>query len=314
MANNEQMKSLEEECEWYRRESLRLDSLLTESKKNERFMKEKMHMLEDDRNWMANQLKLAKKQNKLLRAEIELQLREGTDANEGMFAETTTTKTSNANVIDTTSNSNFGPTTPTSNMRQSASLPQVGLSRTSSNNNKQKMSKSNFLNISKSTGGLGKKTTDTFELEKQLKYMKFQRDNEKKANNALRASIVGNQSEKRELEEFFVDCIEDVKKSILRRRKKASSNGKYTEVQEQLLQTPIELHDFMAQDRIKVVQSLLARDDVLSVLYDKIFPETMGDGGEGKGDGGFVNGGGGDLQELLSFSQQTLNEGFPVPS
>ena len=313
LANNEQMKSLEEECEWYRRESLRLDSLLTESKKNERFMKEKMHMLEDDRNWMANQLKLAKKQNKLLRAEIELQLREGTDANEGMFAETTTTKTSNANVIDTTSNSNFGPTTPTSNMRQSASLPQVGLSRTSSNNNKQKMSKSNFLNISKSTGGLGKKTTDTFELEKQLKYMKFQRDNEKKANNALRASIVGNQSEKRELEEFFVDCIEDVKKSILRRRKKASSNGKYTEVQEQLLQTPIELHDFMAQDRIKVVQSLLARDDVLSVLYDKIFPETMGDGGEGKGDGGFVNGGG-DLQELLSFSQQTLNEGFPVPS
>ena len=44
-----------------------------------------MSMLEDDRNWLAKQLKSAKKQNKLLRAEIELQLREGTDAKGEMF-------------------------------------------------------------------------------------------------------------------------------------------------------------------------------------------------------------------------------------
>ena len=86
LTNNEQMQKLEEECEWYRKESLRLDGLLGQSKKNEMFMKEKMAMLEDDRNWLAKQLKAAKKQNKLLRSEIELQLREGTDANEEMFA------------------------------------------------------------------------------------------------------------------------------------------------------------------------------------------------------------------------------------
>ena len=79
------MQKLEEECEWYRKESLRLDSLLSQSKKTEKFMKEKMTMLEDDRNWLAKQLKGAKKQNKLLRAEMELQLRAGTDAHDDMF-------------------------------------------------------------------------------------------------------------------------------------------------------------------------------------------------------------------------------------
>ena len=45
-----------------------------------------------------------------------------------------------------------------------------------------------------------------------------------------------------------------------------------TAVQEALLQKPIELHDFMAQDRKVVVESLLSRDEVLSILFDSLFP------------------------------------------
>lgn len=311
LANNEQMKKLEEECDWYRRESLRLDSILTQSKKHERFMKEKMQMLEDDRNWMASQLKLAKKQNRLLRAEIELQLREGTDANENMFAETA----------------------PASSPQTMGSVGGGGLPSVGRPGSGKRMvkSKSSFLQTAgagagaTATAGSGRNNnklgasmstpalSQVSELQKSIKLVKHQRDCEKKANNVLRAQIISTKSGRRDLEEFFLDCINDVKKSIMRRRKKAvGPGGKYSEVQEQLLQTPIELHDFMAKDRVKVVQELLTRDDVLSHLYDRIFPDGGGAGGMMVGSGG--GGGGEDLKDLLAVSQQTLEQGFPVPS
>ena len=202
LANNEQMKKLEEECEWYRRESLRLDSILTQSKKHERFMKEKMQMLEDDRNWMAGQLKLAKKQNKLLRAEIELQLREGTDANENMFAENSGVDTNNSQFLN-----------------RSESLPQVGRPGSSGNNKTMgTRSKSSFLggggsNQSNKTTtksktvnhhAADKNDSQVTQMLKTLKLLKHQNTLEKKANNNLRAQMISTQSSKREFEEFFV--------------------------------------------------------------------------------------------------------------
>lgn len=243
LTNNEQMQKLEEECKWYREESLRLDGLLGEAKKSEQFMKQKMAMLEDDRNWLAKQLKSAKKQNKLLRAEIELQLREGIDANDKMF-ETRQPETRG-----------MGETQNTSSLPQ---LPQAGGKRTGA------------MFQSQSVSAL--LPTDTLLLQKELRQMKIQRDSEKKIAQELRATITEEKTSRKELEEFFLDCIEDVKKNIERRRRKAALGGKMTAVQEALLQKPIELHDFMAQDRKVVVESLLSRDEVLSILFDSLFP------------------------------------------
>lgn len=242
LTNNEQMQKLEEECEWYRKESLRLDGLLGESKKNEQFMKQKMSMLEDDRHWLAKQLKSAKKQNKLLRAEIELQLRDGTDANENMFEREPATALQNDN---------------TSSLPQ---LPRPG----------QPSGVGPSMLASKSAATL--LPTDTLLLQKELKQVKLQRDTEKKHAQQLRAEITNTKTGRKELEEFFLDCIEDVKKSIERRRRKATKNGKITSIQETLLQKPVELHDFMSQDRKVVVESLLSNDEVLSILFDSLFP------------------------------------------
>ena len=242
LTNNEQMQKLEEECKWYREESLRLDGLLGEAKKSEQFMKQKMSMLEDDRNWLAKQLKSAKKQNKLLRAEIELQLREGIDANDKMF-ETREPETGGMDEGHNTS-----------------SLPQ--LARPSSGKNTGRMFQSQSASVLL--------PNDTLLLQKELRQMKIQRDAEKKTAQELRASITEGKTSRKELEEFFLDCIEDVKKSVDRRRRKAAMGGKMTAVQEALLQKPIELHDFMAQDRKVVVESLLSRDEVLSILFDSL--------------------------------------------
>ena len=127
--------------------------------------------------------------------------------------------------------------------------------------------------------------------------MKMQRDAEKKEALKLRASMVTDQTGRKELEEFFLDCIEEVKKTIDRRRRKAASNGKMTAIQEALLQKPIELHDFMAQDRKAVLETLLSRDDVLATLFDSIFPPKAKMAPNMQGPEG-----GGDLQELLALT------------
>lgn len=55
--NNTLVKQLEEEKEWYKKEALHLDSVLTKTKKRETLLSEKVEELEQDRNWLSNQLK-----------------------------------------------------------------------------------------------------------------------------------------------------------------------------------------------------------------------------------------------------------------
>merc|ERR1712023_30612 len=74
MKKDSKIKKLEEERDWYRKEALRLDTFSTAMKKDLKYMKEKLDSVEDDRRWLEKQLKTSKKQNKLLRAEIDIRL------------------------------------------------------------------------------------------------------------------------------------------------------------------------------------------------------------------------------------------------
>jgi hypothetical protein len=284
LSSNEGMRKIEEECEWYRRESLRLDSLLEDEKTKNQAMKEETRLLTSERNWMAKQLRAAKKQNMLLRSEIELQLREGSDAN------------MNSGMLSTGKSS--APQTAPQNgySREAFELPDTP------QNNRS-------MGVSKSTTQLPSvnRNNNANALQKELRRVKNERDANKKSASILRAGIVAESTSRKELEEFFVDCISDVKKSIERRRRKgASSTGKISEVNEQLLATPVALHDFMAGDRKKVIELLLGRDEVLSKLYDTLFPQTGG---------GSVNrnqvevNDEDDLATLLQYTKQTLKQG-----
>jgi chromosome segregation ATPase len=74
LQKNDKVHKLEEERSWYRKEALRLDAFTTSMKKDLKAMREKLEGIEDDRNWLERQLKASKKQNKLLRAELEIRL------------------------------------------------------------------------------------------------------------------------------------------------------------------------------------------------------------------------------------------------
>eukprot|EP00968_Pinguiococcus_pyrenoidosus_P022139 scaffold3038_cov250-Pinguiococcus_pyrenoidosus.AAC.1 len=65
-----QIRHLERERDWFRREALRLDAYRTAMKKDLRFLKEKCDVLEENRDWFAQQLKTTKRQNKRLLQEL----------------------------------------------------------------------------------------------------------------------------------------------------------------------------------------------------------------------------------------------------
>jgi hypothetical protein len=304
LASNDKIQKLEEECEWYRKESLRLDSLLTQSKKKEDFLRDKTQMLEDDRDWLAKQLKSAKKQNKLLRAELELQLREGTDANEDMFRGQTQQQLQNS--------------------ASAISLPALQYQQGPETNTPQGMNKSKSAATFASPNSAGTNRfadkTSTAAFRKELRDVKLERDKERKAANTLRARITSEKNERKELEDFFVDCVDDVKKQIDRRRRNVvggTLGGRLTEKQEFALASETTLDDFLAADRQRVVEMMLGRDDVLAMLYDRIFPEGGGGGGGGEGSisrGGVREGGESmesetvDLEELLRQSKRLIAE------
>lgn len=69
--NHAYVKELEEERDWYKKEALHLDSMLTKSKSNEHSFREKVQQLEQDKEWLSNQLKELLKEKKELISKLE---------------------------------------------------------------------------------------------------------------------------------------------------------------------------------------------------------------------------------------------------
>ena len=129
----------------------------------------------------------------------------------------------------------------------------------------------------------------------QLRHLRTQLKAERRMTRELRAQTVSEVSDRGELEEFFLACIEEVKRDVARRRAKTnarnqkgrnSRGGRGLSVDDPSGPPP-SLNAFTATDRRAVIEKLLARDDVLSFVYDNLFPpapedmraQTAGGGG-----------------------------------
>ena len=90
-----------------------------------------------------------------------------------------------------------------------------------------------------------------------------------------------------DLEDFFLQCIEDTKKGIERRRRNASATHRKKPLPRVSSNSPLSLdeaargsgapptitrEDFTSTDREMVVHKLLQRDDVLSMIFEHMFP------------------------------------------
>ncbi|ETV86231.1 hypothetical protein, variant [Aphanomyces astaci] len=221
---SEKIKLLEEERDWYRKEALRLDTFTTNMKKDLKHMKEKLECIEEDRDWLEKQLKASKKQNKLLRAELEIRLANLTSQAEDK--------------MDTRPASPAVDDIPPPGLH----LPLAAVEREE-------------------------------QFRKQIRQLKRDLQASKREVNRLRETTSKQQSN--ELEEFFVQSIDAVKKDIVRRR--GHSRDAKTRPMPALKVEPVpdcgpEMKEFTSVDRVRVIERLLSHDEVLSILYDNLFP------------------------------------------
>lgn len=80
-----------------------------------------------------------------------------------------------------------------------------------------------------------------------------------------------------ELESFFLECIEESKKDILKRRDHQSRSSKFsiksTKLSDPGPRSP-SIAQFSSSDKQMVIERLMQNDNVLVFLYEKLFPQS----------------------------------------
>jgi len=255
------ISSLEKELDWFMNEALRLDELCKKYKKELDKWKGKAEALEDDRQFLQNQIMTAKKNNKSLRGAVE---KAQTSAYSALVSSDVATKM---------------PAQETAAPAPDDRAETLALTNTSGS-------------------GLSKELEERYQM--CVKRLKQQLETEQRLAAKMRSVSDRQFGEPSELEAFFLHCIERVKAEIGDRRKgtaeynrrisSASMGGrsKGEPAPPPTLAPPgaknkkgdpnalITIDDFTVVDRRKVVELLLSSEQVLQFLYDKLFPPSQG--------------------------------------
>lgn len=119
----------------------------------------------------------------------------------------------------------------------------------------------------------------------ELSYVKQQLANERKKGIELKTEKTNFYAQRSQLEELFLSCVEETRKSIERRRAQnlARSNSIANNFQKDAfkfnkldnLEQAIKLEHFTASDKCKVLELLLSNENVLLFLYEKLFPRAQ---------------------------------------
>eukprot|EP00443_Scrippsiella_acuminata_P127382 CAMPEP_0115655878 /NCGR_PEP_ID=MMETSP0272-20121206/43868_1 /TAXON_ID=71861 /ORGANISM="Scrippsiella trochoidea, Strain CCMP3099" /LENGTH=371 /DNA_ID=CAMNT_0003093841 /DNA_START=30 /DNA_END=1142 /DNA_ORIENTATION=- len=242
------IQSLEKELDWFMHEALRLDELCKKHKKDLDKWKSKAEALEDDRQFLENSIKTAKRNNKTLRGAVE---KAQTSAYSALVAGDDTRHAPSTTSLALQAEAPAAVTDQTAPLAlEDTPIPSSGLS---------------------------KELEDRYQT--CVKRLKQQLETEQRLAAKLRAVSDRQFGEPSELEAFFVDCVEHVKGDIAERRRQtatANSQGKSSRSRQQDAATPtlapVTLDDFTVSDRRKVVEHLLSSEQVLQFLYDKLFP------------------------------------------
>lgn len=252
------IQSLEKELDWFMTEALRLDELCKKYKKELDTWKGKAEGLEDDRQFLENQIKTAKRNNKALRGAVE---KAQTSAYSALVS------------ADEGSELGVPP-------QQDAQSPEQ-------HNAPRSLA---LEDAGGTSGGLSKELEAKYQAAKRR--LKQQLATEQKLAAKLRASTEKQFAEPSELESFFVECVDKVKSNIADRKRATGANlqklksvrpraGKESLPPASGYPGPttvdrVSLDDFTAADRRQVVELLLSSDAVIQFLHDKLVPPVPG--------------------------------------
>ena len=79
-------------------------------------------------------------------------------------------------------------------------------------------------------------------------------------------------SKRNQLEELFIECVEEVRRDIHKR--KAGTIGLHGDLTGSLTDG-FKIQHFTATDKRKIIDLLLANENVLLFLYEKLFPRGL---------------------------------------
>jgi hypothetical protein len=88
--------------------------------------------------------------------------------------------------------------------------------------------------------------------------------------------------QRNELEGFFLECVEEVKKDVIRRRLqsanysvKKNTRGSAKTLNNDMEEQDPRLDQYTSTDKKKVIELLLSNENVLLFLYEKLFPAVQ---------------------------------------
>lgn len=275
MKNNDQIRKLKKERDWFRGEAIRLDNLAEDMKQTLISKQEKMEATDDDRAWLVKQLKNAKKQIKILRAELEANARaSSTFVTQSGMPQRNTNRGHGGMTLPPAAGSM--PPLSTSDMQGQS----VGWPRQSPRD----LALEELQPVGMSHGERER------QYQEQIYRLKQQLKMEKRRSRQLRATTTDGDSRRNELEEFFLQAIEDVRRAITRRKAKAAqlSSKQHSQHKRQrghkrhgngigreASGLPLSLKDFTATDRRTVMEQLLGNEKVIRFVYENVFPASL---------------------------------------
>lgn len=241
------ISSLEKELDWFMNEALRLDELCKKYKKDLDKWKGKAEALEDDRQFLQNQIMAAKKNNKNLRGAVEK------------------AQTSAYSVLVSSDDAS----------KKLTSMPAQETTLPSQEDGEKTLAL---------TSGLSKELEERYQM--CVKRLKQQLETEQRLAAKMRSVSDRQFGDPSELESFFLQCIEKVKLEINDRRKGTAEYNKKMGNKGTKGPAPppigksgkdyVTIDDFTVVDRRRVVELLLSSEQVLQFLYDKLFPAQHG--------------------------------------
>ena len=262
--HNEELHKLQKSLEWYQQEAAKLGKTVEEYKQEIEIWKEKSNELETDCKFYKSRLKNAKRKLKMLKSQEQSK----DDVQQTLIT-----------VVETHSPSPLTKFVPES--------------------------KSGEI-ISELLKKYNRKETQLFKdieilMEKQAKsfaesakhYQSIILNERKKMQNLslMQSSVF---LEKSDLENLFLDCVEEVKKEIGHRRAKSLRLQKFPLKNKNIPKEKGEL--FSPGDKRKIMELLISNEQVLIMLYEKLFPFRASQfGNQSK------------LENLSSFDQSTPN-------
>lgn len=241
--------SLEKQLEWFMAEAMRLDEQCQKHKKDLDKWKGKAEALEDDRQFLENQIKGAKRHNKALRGAVE---KAQTSAYSALVAAEQAPAGDEAATPERSDQLALAPADL--DTEDALEMPASGLSRELES----------------------KYQTCVGRLKEQLASERRQ---------AAKMRAVGDRQfgEPSEMEDYFSRCVEQVKSEIQERKKakadfhrqlSCSSNRRPTKGTPPALPVVEEvgIDDFTAVDRRRLVELLLGSELVRNLIYERLYP------------------------------------------